>query len=182
MSKIAELRALLDAVHAYEAEGVRENYRPYVEASDRLRWAAMDALPDLLRSAEAFEAIERHGIERIELGCAGHFIGGRSCHWHRHTQVGNYRVSSVGDYYPNEKRETLGASADSFFETYVFKTTDALAKGNDGCGCREVAEWCEIDGSRWATAGEAQAGHESFVSRYLATAVLEASAKVKGGK
>ena len=114
-------------------------------------------------------------IERIELGCAGHFIAARSCRWRRHTQVGNYRVSSVGDYFPRDERETIGAGPDDFFETYIFKTTDAQARDNEGCGCHQVAEWSEIDGRRWATAGEAQAGHESFVAKYLAIAQQEAS-------
>lgn len=108
-------------------------------------------------------------IKREELGCAGHFICARYCHWRRHTQVGAYRVSSVGDlYYHSEpdKRQTIGATG--FFETLVFKLTDEQDKGNEGCGCRTVADWTEIDGERYDTAGEAQAGHEAFVEKYLA--------------
>ena len=105
----------------------------------------------------------------VELGCAGHFICAKDCHWRRHTQVGYYRISTVGDlYYPNnEKRQTLGADLDSFFETYVFRTSLIPASESEGCGCLEVTDWSEIDGKRYATAGEAQAGHESFIARYL---------------
>lgn len=112
---------------------------------------------------------------RVELGCAGHFIASDSCRFRRHTQIdGAYRVSTVGDYYDHTgKRQTVGAADDSFFETYVFRTTGAPADGNDGCGCVEVADWCEIDGRRWATAGEAQRGHEDFVEKYAALSETE---------
>ena len=58
--------------------------------------------------------------EIIELGCAGHLIVANRCRWKRHTQVGNFRISSIGDYYLDNKRQTLGASPNSFFETMVF--------------------------------------------------------------
>lgn len=107
-------------------------------------------------------------VERIELGCPGHFIAARNCAWRRHTQVGNYRVSSVGDYFTERggERQTLGASEDSFFETMVFKTTGQPYDGNEGCGCVQVESYQEVDGERYATAGEAQAGHERYVAKY----------------
>ncbi len=103
-----------------------------------------------------------------ELGCAGHLIVASNCRWKRHTQVGNYRISSIGDYYPRDakKRDTIGAGEDSFFETMVFRTTQVPAHGSEGCGCLEVEDWGEIDGQRYATAGEAQAGHEAFIAKY----------------
>jgi hypothetical protein len=105
--------------------------------------------------------------ERVELGCKGHLIVARHCQWSRHTQVGNYRVSTIGDYYdPDGKRTTIGLGEDSFFETMVFKTSDEQEDGNEGCGCRKVLDWGEIDGQRYATAGEAQAGHERYVEEY----------------
>lgn len=109
-------------------------------------------------------------VERIELGCVGHCIVGARCHWRRHTQVGNYRVSSIGDYHPepNGPRKPIGAGEESLFETMVFETTPDQDKGNEGCGCRAVASWSEIDGERYANAGDAQAGHESYVAKYLA--------------
>src|SRR5689334_9034385 len=108
-------------------------------------------------------------IQRIELGCPGHLIVARYCHWRRHTQVGNYRVSSIGNYYLNDssQRSTIGAGEDAFFETMVFRTSPEMDGGNEGCGCREVVEWGELDAKRYATAGEAQAGHERMVSKYL---------------
>lgn len=107
-------------------------------------------------------------ITITELGCAGHFIGARNCHWRRHTQVGKYRISSIGEYVPYEGqgRKQIGAGPDAFFETYVFETTGEPAKGSECCGCIEVVSWSEIDSQRYASAGDAQAGHEAFVKKY----------------
>lgn len=118
------------------------------------------------------DSIRLYREERMkitELGCAGHFIGARNCAFRRHTQVGKrFRISTVGEYHPKENgpRETIGAGENSFFETYVFKTTGKPCEDSEDCGCMEVADWSEIDGSRWATAGEAQKGHEAFVKKY----------------
>ena len=107
-------------------------------------------------------------MKPVELGCAGHFICAMDCHWRRHTQIGRYRISSVGDlYYQSEpqKRQTIGATG--FFETMVFELTNKLSSNNDGCGCREVKSWSAIDGERYETAGAAQKGHEKYVRKYL---------------
>ena len=106
--------------------------------------------------------------KRVEIGCAGHLIVSDFCLFRRHTQVGNYRVSTVGNYFPpnSKERHTIGAGENSFFETMVFRTSDAPAKGSEDCGCREVIDWCEIACKRYATAGDAQAGHEAFVAEY----------------
>lgn len=106
------------------------------------------------------------------LGCAGHLIVANSCRWHRHTQVdgpgGSWRISTIGDYYPpGGERTTIGAGESSFFETLVFPTAiNGVMTGSEGCGCRPVLEWDGSDGERYATAGEAQAGHERFVDKY----------------
>lgn len=115
-------------------------------------------------------------LKPVELGCAGHLIVARYCRWKRHTQVGKYRVSSIGDYYSPDldsrernatKRTTIGAGDDAWFETMVFETTDRPVEGGEGCGCMEVKDWSELDGERYATAGDAQAGHERYVAKYL---------------
>lgn len=109
-------------------------------------------------------------MSRTELGCPGHFIAVSSCQWRRHTEVnGRYRVSSVGDYYPDRdgRRKTIGSGTADFFETMVFRLTKKLAGDPEKCGCHEVAEWPELDGERYATAGAAQAGHERYVRKYL---------------
>lgn len=111
--------------------------------------------------------------KREELGCAGHFICSSSCRFRRHTQIGNYRISTVGDYYysptgrdEDEKRKTVGIGKKDFFETMVFKTSRKRASGNDGCGCRHVEDWGGLEQIRYATAGQAQRGHEKIVEKY----------------
>jgi hypothetical protein len=106
-----------------------------------------------------------------ELGCPGHLIVSRWCQWRRHTQIGwRYRVSSIGNYFPrgDDKRSTVGSGPKDFFETMVFETSDNPADGaaSEGCGCKAVKGWGEIDGTRYATAGDAQKGHERFVAKY----------------
>jgi hypothetical protein len=108
-------------------------------------------------------------VTLTELGYPGHCIIAGSCRWRRHTQVGeSYRVSTIGEYFPgrDEKRGTLGAAPDSFFESMVFATLPRRDKKNDGCGCLAVASWTELDCQRYATAGEAQKGHEALVRKY----------------
>ena len=112
-------------------------------------------------------------IPVVHLGCAGHLIVSQSCRWRRHTQIGSrFRVSTVGDYFPDwhGPRETIGSGAQDWFETMVFVTTSQPDTGNDGCGCLTVDDYNEIDGRRYATAGEAQAGHDAMIAKYLAIA------------
>ena len=110
-------------------------------------------------------------VKRIELGCPGHLIVSESCRWIRHTRVGDYRVSTIGDYYrPDAKtRQTIGL--DRYFETMVFRITGE-ATDVEGCGCGEV-DWSEISFEGYDTAGDAQAGHEQMVEKYLAIANKE---------
>ena len=108
--------------------------------------------------------------ERKELGCAGHFIGGAECRFTRHTQLEHYKVSTVGNYFPSRKEEhpqrrPIGLSG--FFETMVFPTGSEPQPGSEGCGCRVVISWIELECQRYDTAGEANDGHEAAVERYL---------------
>lgn len=105
-----------------------------------------------------------------ELGCPGHLIVAGSCRWRRHTQVGDrFRVSTVGDYFPTRdgKRVTLGAGG-QYFESMVFATSPHADADSEECGCREVAGWDGLEARRYATAGEAQRGHEALVAKYAA--------------
>lgn len=151
-----------------------ERLRDWADDAETHGSPTVPVSPKTLREAavcieelEAEVAALREDAERVELGCAGHFIAAAGCAWRRHTQVGKFRISSVGDYRPrNGKRELIGATG--YYETMVFALTDRQAEGNEGCGCREVANWTEIDGERYETAGEAQAGHERYVAKYAA--------------
>ena len=110
------------------------------------------------------------GSPRTELGCAGHLIVSSSCPWRRHTQVGDFRISTVGDYYIGDVRTTVAGFDDAYFETMVFRTTDASAGGSDACGCRQVVSYSAIEVWHYESAGLAQAGHEATVARYVGTA------------
>jgi len=117
-------------------------------------------------------------MKRIELGCAGHFICASDCRWRRHTRVGNYRISSVGDYVPKgeSKRDSIGYQR--FFETMVFRLEDGEEdKISEGCGCGVVSEYSELDMDGYNTAGEAQAGHEKMVRKWQRIAKKEQQEK-----
>ena len=107
-------------------------------------------------------------MSRIELGCPGHLIVANKCRWRRHTQVGIFRVSTVGDYFPDRDgpRDTVGSGPQDFFETMVFRTTGLPDPGSEGCGCCEVTSYDNIASARYVTAGEAQAGHERLVAEF----------------
>ena len=98
-------------------------------------------------------------------GFPGHLCVAHKCRFSLCTQVGDYLVSTVGDYYYNDKRETIGAGEDSFFETYVFKTGEVCSEKDCGCGLPGL-DGGEIDGVRAATAGEAQKTHLEFCEKY----------------
>lgn len=98
-------------------------------------------------------------------GYAGHLCVGNDCLFHLCTTVGKYMISTVGDYrpYKDKPMETIGVGAKSFFETYVFEYGGKIRK----CGCcPEPKSFSEIDGRRWETAIEANAGHEKYVRKY----------------
>lgn len=113
-------------------------------------------------------------VNCIELGCAGHLCVASSCHWRRHTRVGDYRISTLGDYYQSgsDERETIGC--DRYFETKVFRITGE-STDDEGCGCGE-ADFSEIDFDGYNLAGDAQLGHEQMVEKYLAIARNERDA------
>lgn len=102
-------------------------------------------------------------------GYAGHLIVGSDCRFHLVTKVGDYIVSSVGDYRPDgdgKPMRTIGGGDDSFFETYVF-----VFGSYEDCGCPTPKSWGEIDGQRYATHEEAHKGHLEFCRKYALTPV-----------
>lgn len=116
-------------------------------------------------------------ITITHLGCAGHFIDAQSCRWRRHTQVGtSYRVSTIGNYFPrsfNNERASLGFEPEHFFETMVFRTVPNADPEAESCGCLPVPDFLELTCRRYATAGEAQRGHDEVVAEYALRAAQE---------
>lgn len=98
--------------------------------------------------------------EWVWQGHGAHFPG--DCKFHMGTRVGGYLISTIGDYYTRAgERERLGGGEGSYFETFVFKAAGTLE-----CGCAEIADLCEIEGIRYGTATEAQAGHIAMCRQY----------------
>lgn len=97
----------------------------------------------------------------------GHFIGSCNCRMHLNTRVGDWRISTVGDYWPHplpgekQKRETIGWNR--WYETAIVHVT---GHGEHGDG--------EVDGDHWIYGyegedpGPAEAGHMEWCRKVAA--------------
>jgi len=102
----------------------------------------------------------------IWYGNAGHFCASSQCRFHLCTEIGDYLISTVGEYYRDQddkEMSTLGIGSKDFYETYVFRRTKERCKC--GCGLPDI-ELSEIDGTRYATPREANEGHIRFCEKY----------------
>lgn len=104
----------------------------------------------------------------IWCGYAGHFIAARDCAMHMNTRVGDYRISTIGDYRPRhlERDEMTEVGCDRKFETYVFRVA---GEGEHGEG--EVVDWGEIDSDGYNEPLDAERGHMAMCERYARVAV-----------
>ena len=48
---------------------------------------------------------QREKVTPVHLGCKGHCIIADKCKYGRHTQVGTFRISTIGNYYIDGQRE-----------------------------------------------------------------------------
>lgn len=116
---------------------------------------------------------------RQQFGSAAHFIGSEDCRFHITTLIGEYVISTVGDYAPRHRVSTVderpmvagGRSVDAhtigyerYFETMVFKTTGPC---DCGCGLPDHSG-SNIDFAGYQTRAEANAGHEAMCQKYEA--------------
>jgi hypothetical protein len=87
-------------------------------------------------------------------GYAGHLIVSRDCDYHLNTRVGNFVVSTVGAYYPDDqvKMKIIGSGKKDFFETCVFRCTEEV----DGYA---VVDYLDIDSKRYEKSIKAESGH-----------------------
>lgn len=94
-------------------------------------------------------------------GHPGHFIAAYHCHFWLNTRIGNYRVSTIGDYQPHERgvNETIGVGRTH--ETFVFETDDA----------GEVSVYSEIDTDAYTDCAAATAGHLAMCRKYAQVVV-----------
>lgn len=117
-------------------------------------------------------------------GHAGHFICAPWCRFHLTTEVGDFLVSTVGEYCPDAPvREILAESrkvkltgkgderlgsfldkcgfveigVDRKYETMVFRLSPDLC--DCGCGARVVASWSEKMADGYNERADAQRGH-----------------------
>lgn len=99
----------------------------------------------------------------IWCGYAGHFIGASNCRMHLHTRVGDYRISTVGDYRPphhqGEEPEEIGWGRT--YETFVFRV---VGFGQHGEG--EMADASEIDSEGYTDGLDAERGHMAMCAKY----------------
>ena len=99
-------------------------------------------------------------------GNTGHFICSNRCRFHLCTEVGEYLVSTVGEFFvkPDDKEMTpVGSWIDDNYETKVFKWTKRCSCG---CGHPEI-DPRDLDCVRYATPKEANEGHMSMIEKYL---------------
>lgn len=92
---------------------------------------------------------------------------------HLHTRVGDYRISTVGDYHPPDGAHSRMAAMQDIgygrkFETFVFRVS---GEGFHGEG--EVAEWSEIDSEGYNEMVDAERGHMAMCRKY---------ARIDGGR
>lgn len=103
--------------------------------------------------------------EWVWCGYAGHFIASRNCYMHLNTRVGDYRISTVGDYHPvrggdhQEAAEEIGLRR--LYETFVFRV-----EGHGQHGEGEVPDFCEIDSEGYNDAEDAERGHFAMCRKY----------------
>jgi hypothetical protein len=112
-------------------------------------------------------------------GNHGHFICGRWCRYHLCTKVGDWLVSTVGEYvHPrhgmggeqaeaawlekNWPGEDIGFGRK--YETMVFRTSENSCEC--GCGLPKPADWCEVEAKGANTAGEARTNHMALCVEY----------------
>ena len=109
-------------------------------------------------------------------GNAGHFICSSRCRFHLCTEVGEYLVSTVGEYFrtPEDKEMTpVGGWDKEFYETMVFKWE---GRCSCGCGLPEI-DPMNLECVRYETPKEANEGHLELCLKYnsLRPSVKESS-------
>ncbi len=141
--------------------------------------------------------------EWIWFGHPGHFICARWCHFQMCTQVGNYLISTVGEWTPDEPMREIMADSRGItlegrgdarladymkkvgfeelgfnrtYETFVFKAGAPCKHRNCGCGLPEI-DGSEIDSEGYYTAPAATKGHIALCQKWAGiTGEVEADA------
>jgi hypothetical protein len=92
-------------------------------------------------------------------GHPGHLIVAGRCRFHLHTRIGDYRISTIGDWFPEGWEGETGKKigVDRTHETFVFRVT--------GPGVGE-SDWSEIDTDVYNDCDDAAAGHMAMCRKY----------------
>jgi len=99
-------------------------------------------------------------------GFPGHFIAARWCRFHLTTRVGDFIISTVGDYRPcygGHEQDTLGADPDDLYETMV---SPVASEGE--CPVGAAKTWEPELQERFATSEAAEQRHMELCWLYAA--------------
>ena len=123
-------------------------------------------------------------------GKSGHFICGEDCRFHLCTLVGEFLVSTVGEYLPQEHHHGLPRAKSltglplsdglSFwlrrrkYETMVFRAGPACK-----CGCEQptLASGRDLDFTAYNKAGDAARGHYAMCEKWAAKKLSDPDVK-----
>lgn len=100
-------------------------------------------------------------------GQAGHFCCADRCHFHLHTHVNGFCISTVGEFLrkPTDRKFTTLGAAEHLYETMVFKVRD---DGSIGLSERQVETYNDRD--------EARDGHIRLCRKYARKKVTNGTA------
>ena len=96
-------------------------------------------------------------------GTAGHLCVSDYCRFHLATEIGDYLISTVGEYFRNDDNEMTEIGLGRNYETMVFLLTDEVC--DCGCGMR-VPDLSEIEMIPANTRMEANENHRDLCLKY----------------
>lgn len=103
--------------------------------------------------------------EWVWCGYPGHFCASKHCRMHLHTRVGDYRVSTVGDYWPiSHPKDSDGPEEIGYGRTYETMVFRVEGEGQHGEGT--VADWTNVDFDGYTDAESAERGHFDLCHKY----------------
>lgn len=104
-----------------------------------------------------------NGVPVYASGFAGHFVNARPCGLALHWRIGNFRVSTIGDYRPDDRQTAQEVGVGRYSETMVFVVRD------DGTPEGEVVDWIGI--GAWVAHNSADTRAAEALHYAVATAV-----------
>ena len=144
-----EWAARVNPVSGLEGALKKKSTGEYLWSGTSLAWEAFQAGRASIPAPEVTEKW---------YGYAGHLCVAHDCAYHLCTRIGGYLISTVGHYIPrlSDSMTTIGSGENDYFETYAF-----VCSGEDEDGNPILTNgYSEIDGERYATSNEAEAGKQ----------------------